>query len=293
MSLFSKPKYSTVTVKKKDIPQGLWKKDPASGEIIYVKELEENQNVVPQSGYHFPISAPDRIRFLVDPDSFVEHDRELRAVDALNFVDSAPYPDRLKKYASFSGLNDAVVCGLARIHGIPVSLAVMDFRFAGGSMGSVVGEKITRAIERAIEKKVPGIVFSASGGARMQEGILSLMQMAKTSAALARLSEAGLPFISVLTNPTTGGVTASFAVLGDVILAEPGALIGFAGPRVIKETTQQALPDGFQSAEFLLQHGLIDQIVSRLEMRDRLRDILQALYVKKAPEPRRVAAAAE
>ncbi len=292
MSLFSKPKYSTVTVKKKDIPQGLWKKDPVSGEIIYVKELEENQNVAPPSGYHFPISAPDRIRHLVDPDSFVEHDQDLRAVDVLTFVDSVPYPERLKKYRRDSGLNDAVICGLARIHGIPVSLAVMDFRFAGGSMGSVVGEKITRAIERAIENRVPCIVFSASGGARMQEGILSLMQMAKTSAALARLGQAGLPYISVLTNPTTGGVTASFAVLGDVNLAEPGALIGFAGPRVIKETTQQALPEGFQSAEFLLEHGLIDQIVSRLEMRDRLRDILQALFVRKAPEPRPMAASA-
>ena len=283
MSLFSKPKYSTVTVKKKDIPHGLWKKDPVSGDIIYIKELEENQNVAPPSGHHFPISAPDRIRFLVDADSFVEHDREMRAADALGFVDSTPYPERLKRYRKESGLNDAVVCGVARIHTIPVSLAVMDFRFAGGSMGSVVGEKITRAIERAIEKKIPGIIFAASGGARMQEGILSLMQMAKTSAALAHLSAAGLPFISVLTNPTTGGVTASFAVLGDVILAEPGALIGFAGPRVIKETTQQALPDDFQSAEFLLKHGLIDQIVSRLEMRDRLRDILQALYIRKAP----------
>jgi acetyl-CoA carboxylase carboxyl transferase subunit beta len=191
----------------------------------------------------------------------------------------------LKKYRRESDLNDAVVCGMARIHGIPVSLAVMDFRFAGGSMGSVVGEKITRSIERAIEKRTPCIVFSASGGARMQEGILSLMQMAKTSAALAHLSAAALPFISVLTNPTTGGVTASFAVLGDVILAEPGALIGFAGPRVIKETTQQQLPEGFQSSEFLLKHGLVDQIVSRLEMRDRLRDILQALFVKKAAIP--------
>jgi acetyl-CoA carboxylase carboxyl transferase subunit beta len=281
MSLFSKPKYSTVTVKKKDIPQGLWKKCPISGEIIYVKELEENQNVVPKSGYHFPISAPDRIRHLLDPDTFTEHDREMHSVDALEFVDSARYADRLTKYKKESGLNDAVVCGTGRIHAIPVSIAVMDFRFAGGSMGSVVGEKITRAIERAIEKKIPCIIISASGGARMQEGILSLMQMAKTSAALARLGEAGLPFISVLTNPTTGGVTASFAVLGDVNIAEPGALIGFAGPRVIKETTQQQLPDGFQSAEFLLQHGLIDQIVSRLEMRDRLRDILNALYVKK------------
>jgi len=285
MSLFSKPKYSTVTVKKRDIPQGLWKKCPVSGEIIYVKELEENQNVVPRSGYHFPISAPERIAKLVDPDTWEEFDRGLKSVDALGFVDSKPYSERLEKYEKATGLNDAVVCGVGRIHGIEVSLAVMDFRFAGGSMGSVVGEKITRAIERAIERKIPCIVFSASGGARMQEGILSLMQMAKTSAALARLAEAKLPFISVLTNPTTGGVTASFAVLGDVILAEPGALIGFAGPRVIKETTQQELPEGFQSAEFLLEHGLIDQIVSRLEMRDRLRDILTALHVKRQKQP--------
>ncbi|BET66906.1 acetyl-CoA carboxylase, carboxyltransferase subunit beta [Opitutales bacterium ASA1] len=282
MSLFSKPKYSTVTVKKKDIPLGLWKKCPKSGEIVYIKELEENQYVVPKSGFHFPISSTDRIRHLVDADSFVEHDKTLRAVDALEFVDSAPYADRLAKYRRESGIDDAVVCGMARIHRIPVSLAVMDFRFAGGSMGSVVGEKITRAIERAREKETPCIVFSASGGARMQEGILSLMQMAKTSAALARLSAARLPFISVLTNPTTGGVTASFAVLGDVILAEPGALVGFAGPRVVRETTQQTLPEGFQSAEFLLKHGLVDQIVSRLDMRDRIADILQALFVRKA-----------
>jgi acetyl-CoA carboxylase carboxyl transferase subunit beta len=282
MSLFSKPKYSTVTVKKKDIPQGLWRKCPESGEIVYVKTLDENQQVVPKSGYHFPISGPERIKHLVDPDSWVEHDAGMKAVDSLNFVDSARYSDRLVKYQKASGLNDAVICGMGKIHSIPVSIAVMDFRFAGGSMGSVVGEKITRAIERAIEEKTPCLVFSASGGARMQEGILSLMQMAKTSAALARLSQAKLPFISVLTNPTTGGVTASFAVLGDVILAEPGALVGFAGPRVIKETTQQELPDGFQSAEFLLKHGLVDQIVSRLEMRDRLRDLLQALFVKKS-----------
>jgi acetyl-CoA carboxylase carboxyl transferase subunit beta len=282
MSLFSKPKYSTVTVKKKDIPQGLWKKCPVSGEIVYVKTLDENQQVVPKSGFHFPISAPERIANLLDPGSFVELDADIKAIDSLQFVDSAKYSDRLKKYQSACGLNDAVVCGTGAIHSIPVSLAVMDFRFAGGSMGSVVGEKITRSIERALENKTPSIVFSASGGARMQEGILSLMQMAKTSAALARLSEEKLPFISVLTNPTTGGVTASFAVLGDVILAEPGALVGFAGPRVIKETTQQELPDGFQSAEFLLKHGLVDQIVSRLDMRDRLRDILQALFVKRS-----------
>ena len=178
-------------------------------------------------------------------------------------------------------MNEAVVCGTGRVHGIPVAVAVMDFRFCGGAMGGATGERITRTIERALQEKIPCLIFSASGGARMQEGIFSLMQMAKTSAALGRLAAAKLPFISVLTDPTTGGVTASFATLGDVILAEPGALIGFAGARVIKETTKQSLPAGFQSAEFLLKHGLIDQIVSRLEMRDRLRDILQALYVKK------------
>lgn len=274
MALFKKPKYSTVTVRKRDIPEGLWKKCPITGELVFAKELEANQQVVPKSGYHFPITSTERLRFLVDEESFEEYDRNLRPVDALEFVDSVPYTERLKKYRKLSGLEEGVVCGVGAIHQIPVSLAVMDFRFSAGSMGSVVGEKITRAIERSAEQGIPLIIFSASGGARMQEGILSLMQMAKTSAALSRLDDANLPFISVLTNPTTGGVTASFATLGDVILAEPGALIGFAGPRVIKETTQQDLPEGFQSSEFLLKYGLIDQIVPRTEMRDRLRDIL-------------------
>ncbi|MEZ5276252.1 MAG: acetyl-CoA carboxylase, carboxyltransferase subunit beta [Opitutaceae bacterium] len=274
MALFSKPKYSTVTVRKRDIPEGLWKKCPVSGELVFAKELDANQQVVPGSGYHFPITSEDRIRFLLDEGSFEEFDVGLLPMDPLEFVDAVPYPERLKKYQKSSGLPEGVVCGVGAIHQIPISLAVMDFRFSAGSMGSVVGEKITRAIERAVERKIPLVIFSASGGARMQEGILSLMQMAKTSAALARLDDAGLPFFSVLTNPTTGGVTASFAVLGDVNLAEPGALIGFAGPRVIKETTQQDLPDGFQSSEFLLRHGLIDQIVPRTEMRERLRDLL-------------------
>ena len=283
MSLFSKPKYSTVVVKKKDIPKGLWTKCPISGEIVFNKELEDNQMVVPKSGYHFRISSRARIQALFDENSFVEADAKLRSSDPLTFVDSVPYPERIKKYEKESGLSEACVCGTGKIHDIEVSVAVMDFRFCGGAMGSAVGEKITRAIEAAIAKQIPCVIFSASGGARMQEGIFSLMQMAKTSAALGRLSAAGLPFISVLTDPTMGGVTASFATLGDVILAEPGALIGFAGARVIKETTKQALPPGFQSAEFLLQHGLIDQIVSRLEMRDRLRDILAVLYTKKKP----------
>lgn len=283
MSLFSKPKYSTVVVKKKDIPKGLWTKCPISGEIVFNKELEDNQMVVPKSGYHFRIGSRARIQALLDENSFVEMDAKLRSSDPLKFVDSAAYPDRIKKYEKESGLTEAVVCGTGKIHDIDVAVAVMDFRFCGGAMGSAVGEKITRTIETALAKGIPCIIFSASGGARMQEGIFSLMQMAKTSAALGRLSAAGLPFISVLTDPTMGGVTASFATLGDVIIAEPGALIGFAGARVIKETTKQALPPGFQSAEFLLEHGLIDQIVSRLEMRDRLRDLLAVLHTKKKP----------
>ena len=285
MSLFSKPKYSTVVVKKKDIPKGLWTKCPISGEIVFNKELEANQMVVPKSGYHFPIGAGARIAGLFDPETFVEVDASVRSADPLQFVDSQRYPDRIKKYERDSGLPEAVICGTGEIHGIPVSVAVMDFRFCGGAMGSAAGEKITRAIEVALKKKIPCIIFSASGGARMQEGIFSLMQMAKTSAALGRLGQAGLPYISVLTHPTMGGVTASFAVLGDVNIAEPGALIGFAGARVIKETTKQTLPPGFQSSEFLLKHGLIDQIVNRLELRDRLRDLLSALYLRKKPAP--------
>lgn len=284
MSLFSKPKYSTVVVKKKDIPKGLWTKCPISGEIVFNKELEDNQMVVPKSGYHFPIGARERLKHLCDEGSFVEADAGIRSADPLEFVDSQPYRERIKKYEKDSGLTEAVICGTGKINSIEVSLAVMDFRFCGGAMGSAVGEKITRAIEAAAAKKVPCIIFSASGGARMQEGIFSLMQMAKTSAALGRLAAANLPYISVLTHPTMGGVTASFATLGDVIIAEPGALIGFAGARVIKETTKQTLPPGFQSAEFLMQHGLIDQIVPRLEMRDRLTDLLAALFLKKKPE---------
>jgi acetyl-CoA carboxylase carboxyl transferase subunit beta len=280
---FNKPQYPTIVQKKKDIPKGVWVKCPLSGEIVFNKDLESNQMVVPKSGYHFRIGARERLKNLLDPDTFVELGAEVRAADPLGFVDSQRYPDRLKKYEKDSGLTEAVVCGSGRIHGIPVALAVMDFRFCGGAMGGATGEKITRAIEMALAEKIPCLIFSAAGGARMQEGIFSLMQMAKTSAALGRLAAAKLPFISILTDPTTGGVTASFATLGDVILAEPGALIGFAGAVVIKETTKQTLPAGFQRAEFLLKHGLIDQIVSRLEMRDRLRDILQALYVKKLP----------
>jgi acetyl-CoA carboxylase carboxyl transferase subunit beta len=281
---FDKPTYTVRRTRKKEIPQGLYTKDPVTGEAVFTKEIADNQMVVPKSGHHFPIGARERIACLVDKGSFVETDANVRSGDPLGFVDSAPYPVRIKKYEKESGLPEAVITGTGKIHGIEVSLAVMDFRFCGGTLGSAAGEKITRAIETAIAKKIPCIVFSTSGGARMQEGILSLMQMAKTSAALGRLAEARLPYISVLTHPTTGGVSASYATLGDVILAEPGALIGFAGPRVIKDTTKQTLPPGFQTAEFLLKHGLVDQIVPRPQMRDRIHELLLALHVKKRPK---------
>src|SRR4051812_5066634 len=280
---FDKPTYTVRKTRKKDIPKGLYTKDPMSGDIVFNKEVEDNQMVVPKSGHHFPIGARARIAKLVDADSWQETDAEIKSSDPLKFVDSQPYPDRIRRYEKDSGLPEAVICGIGKIHGIEVALAVMDFRFCGGAMGAAVGEKITRTIETATKRKIPCIIFSASGGARMQEGIYSLMQMAKTSAALGRLAQAGLPFISVLTHPTMGGVTASFATLGDVILAEPGALVGFAGARVIKDTTKVTLPPGFQTAEFLLKHGLIDQIVSRLELRDRLHELLSALHLRKKP----------
>ena len=282
---FDKPTYTVRRARKKDIPKGLYTKDPVTGDIVFNKEVEDNQMVVPKSGHHFPIGARARIAKLFDEGTFVETDATVKSSDPLKFVDSQPYPERIKRYEKDSGLPEAVVSGVGKIHGIEVSVAVMDFRFCGGAMGAAAGEKITRAIENAIKRRIPCIIFSASGGARMQEGIYSLMQMAKTSAALGRLAQARLPFISVLTHPTMGGVTASFATLGDVILAEPGALVGFAGARVIKDTTKQTLPAGFQTAEFLLKHGLIDQIVSRLEMRDRLAELLAALHLRKRRAP--------
>ncbi|HEY3758090.1 MAG TPA: acetyl-CoA carboxylase, carboxyltransferase subunit beta [Opitutaceae bacterium] len=277
---FDKPTYTVKKTKKKDIPKGLYTKDPVTGEILFNREIEDNLMVVPKSGHHFPIGARQRLNKLFDEGSWEEVDVAVKSSDPLHFVDSQPYSERLKRYERDSGLPEAVVCGTGRIHSIDVGVAAMDFRFCGGAMGAAAGEKITRTVELALGRKTPCIVFSASGGARMQEGIFSLMQMAKTSAALGRLSAAGLPFISVLTHPTMGGVTASFATLGDVILAEPGALIGFAGARVIRDTTKQTLPAGFQTAEFLLKHGLVDQIVSRLEMRDRLGTLLRAFHVR-------------
>ena len=278
MAFFSKPKYSKVSVKAREgVPKGVWTKCPETGNMVFAKELKKNLMVVPSSGYHFPLAAPDRIESLLDKDTFVEYDADLRSVDPLKFKGVASYQDKLEQNRAKTKLEDAVISGVGEMDGNGVSLAVMDFRFLGGSMGSVVGEKITRAIERGLEMKIPVIIVSASGGARMYEGILSLMQMAKTSAALARLADAGIPYFSVLTNPTMAGVMASYASLGDVILAEPKALIGFAGRRVIKETTRADLPEGFQTSEFLLDRGLIDQIVPRHEMRDRLISLISHL----------------
>jgi len=271
MAFFSKPKYSKVSVKSREgVAKGIWTKCPESGDMVFAKELKKNLMVVPSSDHHFPLSAPDRIQSLVDEGSFVEHDEKMRSADPLNFKGIASYQEKLEQNRQKTSLEDAVISGVGKMGGHLVSLAVMDFRFLGGSMGSVVGEKITRAIERGLDLNIPVIVVSASGGARMYEGILSLMQMAKTSAALARLAQSRIPFFSVLTNPTMAGVMASYASLGDVIIAEPKALIGFAGRRVIKETTRADLPEGFQTSEFLLDRGLIDQIVHRYDLRDRL-----------------------
>jgi acetyl-CoA carboxylase carboxyl transferase subunit beta len=240
----------------------------ACGATIYRKDLHNNLKVCTACGYHFRLSARERLQMLFDDGQYEERDANLAPDDPLGFVDSTSYRERLEKNQKATGLLDAIIVGEGKLGGRPVVMAAMEFAFIGGSMGSVVGEKITRAIEHCIEKRLPLIIVSCSGGARMQEGTLSLMQMAKTAAALARLDEARLPYISVLTNPTTGGVTASFAMLGDLNIAEPGALIGFAGPRVIEQTIKQKLPKGFQRAEFLLEHGMLDAVVPRSQLRN-------------------------
>ena len=274
MAIFKKPALKTQTQKKRDIPQGLFQKCPGCSDVVNEIELSQNQRVCPRCDYHMTQSASDRIQNLVDSGSFIERDADLRSVDTLRFHGLATYKDRLKKYQESTGLVDAVITGHARIDGYKVGLAVMDFAFLAATMGSVVGERITRAIEHSTDEGAAMIIVSASGGARMYEGMLSLMQMAKTSGALARHAQQRLPYISVLTNPTTAGVMASFASLGDVIIAEPRSMIGFAGPRVIKETTHQDLPEGFQTAEFLQEHGLIDLIVHRKKMREQISQLL-------------------
>src|SRR5262245_55438840 len=274
MAWFSRKHDGGSRGKKVVIAEGLWIKCDSCKEIVYRAEVERAGRVCPKCRYAFRIGARERIAALVDPGSFEEREAALVSGDPLGFRDTKRYRDRLRAARDKTGLGDAVVCGLARIGGQPLVLAAFDFGFLGGSMGSVAGEKLTRAIELAIDKHLPVVIVSASGGARMQEGILSLMQMAKTAGALARLGAAGLPYLSLLTDPTTGGVTASFAMLGDVILAEPRALIGFAGPRVIAETIRQPLPEGFQRSEFLLSHGQLDLIVERRDLKDTLRRIL-------------------
>lgn len=259
------------------VPEGLWVKCEGCREIIYSKELEKNLRICPKCGYHFRISARERIELLLDDGRQEELFAGVQSTDPLTFKDSKPYKDRLKGYRKKVGEKSAVIVVKGELEKIPVVLAVMVYEFMGGSMGSAVGEKITRAIEAAIRTRRPLVVVSASGGARMQEGVLSLMQMAKISAALARLREQPLPFLSVLTDPTTGGVTASFAMLGDLNIAEPGALIGFAGPRVIQQTIGENLPEGFQRSEFLLQHGFLDMVVQRTELKETLARCLRHL----------------
>jgi acetyl-CoA carboxylase carboxyl transferase subunit beta len=266
------------------IAEGLWIKCDSCKEIIYRAEVERAGRVCPKCNYPFRISARERITLLADPGSYEERDTTLETTDPLAFKDTKKYRDRVRAAVQKTHADEAVICGLARIGGLPVVLCAFEFGFLGGSMGSVVGEKLTRAIELAIDKHVPVVIVSASGGARMQEGILSLMQMAKTSAALQRLGERRLPYVSVLTDPTTGGVTASFAMLGDVIMAEPRALIGFAGPRVIAETIRQPLPEGFQRSEFLLEHGQLDLIVDRRDLKETLRRIL-AFFADQPSQP--------
>jgi len=274
------------------VPEGLWVKCPGCTQIIYNKDLVTNQNVCPKCAHHFRISANERLKALFDNERWTEHYANLTSVDPLKFTDTKPYRDRLRSTIKATGMKDACVVATGKLDGLDVVIAAMEYSFIGGSMGVVVGEKITRAIEMALERKQPVIVISCSGGARMMEGALSLMQMAKVSAALARLDRARLPFISVLTDPTTGGVTASFAMLGDLNIAEPKALIGFAGPRVIEQTIRQKLPEGFQRSEFLLEHGMLDLIVDRRELKATLARALRFMGAKEASAARETAVAA-
>jgi acetyl-CoA carboxylase carboxyl transferase subunit beta len=283
LSWFRKPKQKLRATDRRDLPSDVFDKCPSCGEILYRARLEQNCLVCPHCGHHHALNAQGYIDLLIDEGPSEELFADLRSGDPLSFHDLKPYSDRLAAAERKTGQGDAVRTVAGTIEGIPVGLAVMDFEFIGGSMGSVVGEKINRLGRRVLERREPLIIVSASGGARMMEGILSLMQMAKTSAMLAQLHEAGLPYISVLTNPTTGGVTASYAMLGDVILAEPNALVGFAGPRVIEQTIKQALPDGFQRSEFLLSHGMVDRIVDRREMKGMVARLLRHLLGMPVP----------
>ena len=279
-AFIKKPRLGTSKKKKREMPEGLWTRCPKCEAMIFDKELDENLKVCTKCQHHFPIGSRERIHSLVETCTFEEMDARMTSVDVLGFTGVATYRSKLDAYQKSTTLTDAVVTGIGKIGNQRAGLGVMDFSFLGGSMGSVVGEKLTRLIERSTEKNLPVIIISTSGGARMYEGMFSLMQMAKTSAALAYHARARLPYLSVLTHPTTAGVMASYATLGDLILAEPGAMIGFAGPRVIKDTTQAELPPGFQTAEFLLDRGLIDAIVPRKEMKQRLIEYLDFLTLR-------------
>ena len=268
-------KKSAPDSKKIELPDGKWIKCKNCGEIIHKKTVEVNSWVCPKCDYHFRIGSKEYIEILIDKGTFKELDKKMRSADPLEFVDTKAYKDRIEATIKKTGLNDAVVTGTGKINGKKAAIAIMDFKFIGGSMGSVVGEKISRMIDEAIKSRIPAIIVSQSGGARMMEGALSLMQMAKTSSRLAKLADEGLPYISVLTDPTTGGVTASYAMLGDVNIAEPQALIGFAGPRVIKQTIGKDLPKGFQRSEFLLEHGFVDLIVDRRALKDKLTQLIE------------------
>jgi len=267
---------STPTKSKLEVPDGLWFKSP-SGKIIHTRELKNNAYVVPGEDYHVRIGSKEYFEILFDKNTFTELDANIKSSDPLKFVDTKPYPTRIKESMAKTGLNDAVRCAYGKLNGLKITIACMDFSFIGGSMGSVVGEKISRAITHSLKNKKPFLMISRSGGARMMEAGLSLMQMAKTAAKISLLSEAKIPYISLLTDPTTGGVTASFAMLGDFNIAEPGALIGFAGPRVIRETIGKDLPEGFQSSEFVLEHGFLDFIIDRRNLKERLTTLLKIL----------------
>ncbi|MBU1754081.1 acetyl-CoA carboxylase, carboxyltransferase subunit beta [bacterium] len=277
--LFRKPKYATIPLPKKKIetPEGLWIKCDECGELIYKKDWQANQMVCPECNFHSRLGVKERLQLIMD-EGVEEFNQEIKSVDFLKFIDSKSYSQRLEDAQKKTGFSDAIITVKGSIHGYKVVAGILCFDFMGGSMGSVMGEKIALAVNKCIKENLPLVIFSASGGARMQEGTMSLMQMAKTSASIAKLSEAGIPYISVLTHPTTGGVTASFATLADIIIAEPKALICFAGPRVIEQTIGQKLPEGFQRSEFLLKHGLLDMVVSRKEMKATLSMILKMLY---------------
>jgi acetyl-CoA carboxylase carboxyl transferase subunit beta len=284
MAWFKKARKPIETSEKASrVPEGLWIKCPSCSHVIYQKDHAGNHYVCPKCAHHFRMSADERLKHLFDDGRWIEHDAGLESTDPLQFTDTKPYRDRLTASRRATGLKDAIIVGSGTLDGVPVVIAAMEYGFIGGSMGLVVGEKITRAAERALRDRTPLIVVSCSGGARMMEGALSLMQMAKISAVLGRLDRAGVPYVSILTDPTTGGVTASFAMLGDVNIAEPRALIGFAGPRVIEQTIRQKLPEGFQRSEFLLEKGFIDAIVDRREMKSTLATLLRAMMALPAP----------